>query len=45
LMVKDIRNDEVVDEVALESLPRQWDDLAAWLRNERENLTWIHRCR
>src|SRR6478752_6519518 len=38
LMVKDIRNDEVVVEVALESLLRQWDDLAAWLRNERQNL-------
>jgi WD40 repeat protein len=37
-MVKDIRNDDVVVEVALESLLRQWDDLAAWLRNERQNL-------
>jgi hypothetical protein len=38
LMVKDIRNDEVVLEVALESLLRQWDDLDGWLRDERKNL-------
>ena len=38
LMVKDIRNDEVVVEVALESLLRQWDDLAGWLREEAQDL-------
>ena len=38
LMVKDTRDGEVVVEVALESLLRQWDDLAGWLREERQNL-------
>lgn len=38
LMVKDIRDGEVVVEVALESLLRQWDELASWLREERQNL-------
>ena len=38
LMVKDTRDGEVVVEVALESLLRQWDELAGWLRDERQNL-------
>ena len=38
LLVRDERDGEVVIEVALESLLRQWDDLAAWLRDERKNL-------
>jgi WD40 repeat protein len=38
LMVKDTRNGHVVVEVALESLLRQWDDLAAWLEEQRGNL-------
>ncbi len=38
LLVKDRRGDEVVVEVALESLLRQWNDLAGWLREERQNL-------
>jgi TIR domain len=38
LMVKDKREGEEVAEVALESLLRQWDDLAGWLDEERENL-------
>jgi TIR domain len=38
LLVKDERGGEVVVEVALESLLRQWDDLADWLREERQNL-------
>ena len=38
LMVKDIRNDEVVVEVALESLLRQWDELAGWLREQARDL-------
>ena len=38
LMVKDERGGGVVVEVALESLLRQWDALAGWLRDERENL-------
>ena len=38
LLVKDQRDGEVVVEVALESLLRQWDDLAGWLRDERHNL-------
>jgi hypothetical protein len=38
LLVRDERDGEVVVEVALESLLRQWDDLAAWLRDERNNL-------
>jgi WD40 repeat protein len=38
LLVKDTRNGEVVVEVALESLLRQWDDLAQWLADEREDL-------
>ena len=36
LLVKDERGGEVVVEVALESLLRQWDDLAGWLREERQ---------
>jgi hypothetical protein len=39
LMVKDKRGGEDVAEVALESLLRQWDDLAGWLDEETENLT------
>jgi WD40 repeat protein len=38
LLVKDERDSEVVVEVALESLLRQWDELADWLRLERRNL-------
>ncbi|WP_194814343.1 TIR domain-containing protein [Nocardia sp. XZ_19_385] len=38
LMVKDHRNGETVVEVAVESLLRQWDELAAWLRAEAEAL-------
>ncbi|HEY7051156.1 MAG TPA: TIR domain-containing protein [Mycobacterium sp.] len=38
LMVKDTRDGEVVVEVALESLLRQWDDLAGWLAEQRHNL-------
>ena len=38
LLVKDRRGNEVVVEVALESLLRQWNDLAGWLREERQNL-------
>jgi WD40 repeat protein len=39
LMVKDERKDgAIVVEVALESLLRQWDELAGWLREQRENL-------
>ena len=38
LLVKDTRDGEVVVEVALESLLRQWDELAGWLREERQNL-------
>ena len=38
LMVKDKRVGEEVAEVALESLLRQWDTLAGWLEEERENL-------
>ncbi|BBX17592.1 hypothetical protein CRI77_24635 [Mycolicibacterium duvalii] len=38
LMVKDNRDGQVVVEVALESLLRQWDELAGWLRDERKDL-------
>ncbi len=38
LLIKDQRDGAVVVEVALESLLRQWDDLAAWLAEEREDL-------
>ncbi|MEV6276139.1 hypothetical protein [Nocardia sp. NPDC051832] len=38
LMVKDHRNGETVVEVAVESLLRQWDELAAWLRAEADAL-------
>ncbi|WP_319454892.1 MULTISPECIES: TIR domain-containing protein [unclassified Mycobacterium] len=38
LVVKDTRGGETVVEVALESLLRQWDELAGWLREERQNL-------
>ncbi|SEH87624.1 WD40 repeat [Mycolicibacterium rutilum] len=38
LMVKDTRGGEPVVEVALESLLRQWDELAGWLREERKSL-------
>jgi WD40 repeat protein len=38
LMVKDTRDGETVVEVALESLLRQWDALAAWLREQRKEL-------
>jgi hypothetical protein len=35
----DTRDGRVVVEVALESLLRQWDELAGWLCEERQNLT------
>ena len=38
LLVKDQRGGEVVVEVALESLLRQWNELAGWLREERQSL-------
>ncbi|MFI6430259.1 TIR domain-containing protein [Rhodococcus oryzae] len=38
LLVKDERGGETVVEVALESLLRQWDELAGWLRSEAEDL-------
>ena len=38
LLIKDVRDGEVVVEVALESLLRQWDELAGWLRAEQANL-------
>ena len=41
LLVRDQREGEVVVEVALESLLRQWDDLAGWLREERQYLVTV----
>jgi WD40 repeat protein len=41
LMVKDHRDGHVVVEVALESLLRQWHDLAEWLREQRHELIVI----
>ena len=38
LLVTDTRDGEVVVEVALESLLRQWDELAEWLAEERGDL-------
>ncbi|QFS91108.1 translocation protein TolB [Mycobacterium sp. THAF192] len=38
LMVKDTRDGQTVVEVALESLLRQWDDLAGWLADQRHHL-------
>ncbi|MCW2654722.1 MAG: hypothetical protein JWR32_5698 [Mycobacterium sp.] len=38
LMVKDQRSGETVVEVALESLLRQWDELAGWLYEQRDDL-------
>ena len=38
LLVKDTRDGEVVVEVALESLLRQWRELAGWLRDEAQDL-------
>jgi TIR domain len=38
LLVKDTRASGDVVEVALESLLRQWDELAEWLREQRQNL-------
>ena len=38
LLVKDNRASGDVVEVALESLLRQWDELAKWLREQRQNL-------
>ncbi|MCP9623035.1 TIR domain-containing protein [Nocardia otitidiscaviarum] len=38
LLVKDHRNGETVVEVATESLLRQWDELAGWLRHRAEEL-------
>jgi WD40 repeat protein len=41
LLVRDERDGQVVVEVALESLLRQWDELAGWLREERLNLKTV----
>jgi WD40 repeat protein len=38
LLVRDQRDGQVVLEVALESLLRQWDQLAEWLTEERQSL-------
>ena len=38
LLVKDTRDGQVVVEVALESLLRQWRELAGWLRAESHDL-------
>lgn len=38
LLVSDVRDGERVVEVALESLFRQWADLAGWLREHRDDL-------
>ncbi|WP_040776306.1 nSTAND1 domain-containing NTPase [Nocardia pneumoniae] len=38
LLVKDIRDGQVVVEVALESLLRQWNELEGWLDTERQDL-------
>ena len=38
LLVKDTRDGQTVVEVALESFLRQWRELAAWLRDEAQNL-------
>ena len=38
LLVKDTRDGQVVVEVALESLLRQWRELATWLRDETQDL-------
>ncbi|OBH95466.1 TIR domain-containing protein [Mycobacterium sp. E2733] len=38
LLMRDQRDGQVVVEVALESLLRQWDTLAGWLRTERQHL-------
>jgi WD40 repeat protein len=38
LLVQDKRDGHVVIEVALESLLRQWDELADWLRDRRDDL-------
>ena len=38
LLVKDTRDGHTVVEVALESLLRQWRELAAWLRDEAQDL-------
>jgi WD40 repeat protein len=38
LLVKDKRDGQTVVEVALESLLRQWDELAGWLREQRHEL-------
>lgn len=38
LMIEDIRGGETVVEVALESLLRQWNELAGWLDSQRSDL-------
>ena len=38
LLVKDTRDGQTMVEVALESLLRQWRELAAWLRDEVQDL-------
>jgi WD domain, G-beta repeat len=38
LLVKDTRDGQTMVEVALESLLRQWRELAAWLRDEAQDL-------
>src|SRR6188472_4180788 len=37
-VAKDTRDGQTVAEVALESLLRQWRELAAWLRDEAQDL-------
>ncbi|MBD1543601.1 TIR domain-containing protein [Arthrobacter sp. IA7] len=38
LLVRDTRGGEILIEVSLESLLRQWEDLVDWLADEREDL-------
>ena len=45
LLVKKRRGNEVVVEVALESLLRQWKELAKWLRIESQDLKFAERIR
>ncbi|MFE7746166.1 TIR domain-containing protein [Nocardia sp. NPDC057455] len=41
LLVKDVRNGEVVVEIALESLIRQWDELSNWVREYGSEMATI----
>ncbi len=45
LLVKKRRRNEMVVEVALESLLRQWKELAKWLRIESQDLKFAERIR